>query len=42
MIWNLIWFCLGCIFGATVVGFLVVYVAAGGFDRPTRNYGTKR
>lgn len=39
---NLIWFFLGAIFGATAVSLVVLYAAAGGFDRPRRNYGTKR
>lgn len=39
---GLIWFFLGAIFGATVMALLILYVAAGGFDRPKRNYGTKR
>ena len=42
MIWNLIWFFCGMLCGMTLLGILMAYALAGGFDRPRRNYGTKR
>jgi len=44
MIWSMIWFFCGMLCGATVVGLLMLYALAGGFDRypPRRHFGTKR